>query len=50
MLEHNIIRKVVEAMQLKQGELVLLHFWGEDKDREILHNFSYEVARNGAST
>lgn len=49
MLEHNIIRKVVEAMQLKQGELVLLHFWGEDKDREILHNFSYEVARNGAS-
>lgn len=49
MLERKLIEKLVEAMELKQGELVLLHFWGEDKDREVLHNFSYEVARNGAT-
>lgn len=49
MLERKLIEKLVEAMELKQKELVLLHFWGEDKDREVLHNFSYEVARNGAT-
>lgn len=48
MLEQNMIDKMVEAIEIEKGELVLLHFWGEDNERETLHMFEYAVASQGA--
>ncbi|QSX04828.1 aminopeptidase [Sedimentibacter sp. zth1] len=51
MIEFNnlIIEKLVKAIEIKEGELVLLHFWGDDKDRDVLHNFSCKVSKLGAT-
>jgi len=44
------IKKILKAIGIENGELVLLQFWGDDKDRDTLHNFSYEVAALGAAS
>lgn len=48
MLKQDMINNMVEAMDIKKDELVLLHFWGEDNEREMLHMFEYAVAMIGA--
>lgn len=48
MLQQDIINKMVEAMEIQKGELVLLHFWGEDNERDVLHMVEYAIARIGA--
>jgi aminopeptidase len=48
MLGQDIINNMVEAMDIKKDELILLHFWGEDNEREMLHMFEYAVVRIGA--
>lgn len=48
-MEKELIKKLLKATGVKEGELILLHFWGEDKDREILHDFSIQVASLGAT-
>lgn len=48
-MEKKLIKKLLKATGVKEGELILLHFWGEDKDRQILHDFSTQVAALGAT-
>ncbi|MCH4238742.1 MAG: aminopeptidase [Oscillospiraceae bacterium] len=44
-----LIDKIVRASGVQPGSLVLLHFWGEDANIGILHEFSTAVAALGAS-
>lgn len=43
------ISKIVKASGISAGELVLVHFWGEDADKEIANHFLTAVAALGAS-
>ncbi|HIT59505.1 MAG TPA: aminopeptidase [Candidatus Faeciplasma pullistercoris] len=43
------ISKIVKASGVSAGELVLVHFWGEDTDKEIANSFMKAVAYLGAS-
>ncbi len=47
-MDKQLIHKIVKAFEIKPGELVLLQFWGEEEDRKLLHEFSYELAAEGA--
>lgn len=47
--KREIIKKIVKAINIESGELVLLQFWGDDKDIATLHNFSYEIVALGAT-
>ena len=48
-MEIELIRKIVKASGVKEGELILIHFWGEDSKIDIMHNFAVAVAELGAS-
>lgn len=48
-MDKQLIRKIVKAFEIKPGELVLLQFWGEEEDRKVLHEFSYELTEEGAT-
>lgn len=48
-MEFETIRRLVKASGVKEGELILVHFWGEDTDREIANRFAVAVASLGAS-
>ncbi|ABX43518.1 aminopeptidase [Lachnoclostridium phytofermentans] len=48
-MEKKLIKKLLKATGVKEGELILLHFWGEDKDKQILHDFATQVAALGAT-
>lgn len=43
------ISKIVKASGVSAGELVLVHFWGEDSDKEIANQFVIAVTSLGAS-
>ena len=43
------IRKIVKASGVSTGEMILVHFWGEDADKEIANNFLTAVASLGAT-
>lgn len=43
------ISKIVKASGISAGELVLVHFWGEDADKDIANRFVAAVAAMGAS-
>ena len=43
------IAKIVKASGVSAGELVLVHFWGEDADKEIANRFVAAVAALGAT-
>lgn len=43
------IAKIVKASGVSAGELVLVHFWGEDADRDIAKRFVVSVAALGAA-
>ena len=41
--------KLVKASGVSAGELILVHFWGEDADKEIANAFVAAVAAEGAT-
>lgn len=43
------IHKIVKASGVSAGETVLVHFWGEDADKEIANEFVASVASMGAT-
>ena len=43
-MNRNVISKIVKASGVSAGEMVLVHFWGEDADKEIANNFMTAVA------
>lgn len=45
----NIISKMIKASGVSEGELILIHFWGDDDQKEIANHFLAEVARLGAT-
>lgn len=47
--EKDLIGRLVKAIGVCEGEIVLLHFWGEDNDLTLLHNFANEIVAIGAS-
>ena len=48
-MDREIISKIVKASGISAGEMVLVHFWGEDADKEIANNFMAAVAELGAT-
>ena len=48
-MDRKIISKIVKASGISAGEMVLIHFWGEDADKEIANSFMAAVAEMGAT-
>lgn len=48
-MDRKIISKIVEASGISAGEMVLIHFWGEDADKGIANGFMAAVAETGAT-
>lgn len=48
-MNRQIVNKIVKASGIQEGELVLLHFWGEQEHEDILEAFSEAVVAVGAS-
>ncbi len=38
-MKSETVSKIVKASGVSSGELVLVHFWGEDADKEIANSF-----------
>ena len=37
-MEHRLIIKIVQAMELEVGDIVLLNFWGREEEIEDCYN------------
>lgn len=48
-MDERLIAKIVKASGVRAGELILVHFWGEDRDKEIANRFMAAVAAVGAA-
>ena len=48
-MDKKTIYKIVKASGVSEGELILVHFWGEDADKEIANAFAASVAALGAT-
>ena len=48
-MKSETVSKIVKASGVSSGELVLVHFWGEDADKEIANSFVASVAALGAT-
>ena len=48
-MDRKIVSKIVKASGVSFGEMILIHFWGEDADKEIANNFMTAVAETGAT-
>ena len=48
-MDKSVVRSIVRAGGVCPGELVLVHFWGEDKDKQLANDFVCAVAECGAS-
>lgn len=48
-MNYEIISKIVRASGVSPGELVLIHFWGDDSHKEIANRFLEAVAALGAT-
>lgn len=48
-MNQSILSKIVKASGVSAGELVLVHFWGEDRDKEIANQMMAGVAALGAT-
>ena len=48
-MKRETISKIVKASGVSAGELVLIHFWGEDADKDIANQFAAAVAAMGAA-
>ncbi|MFR4350296.1 MAG: aminopeptidase [Roseburia sp.] len=48
-MNKEMITKIVKASGVSAGEMILVHFWGEDADKEIANNFLIAIASLGAT-
>ena len=48
-MDRKTISKIVKASGISAGEMVLVHFWGEDSDKEVANSFMAVVAEMGAT-
>lgn len=48
-MKQDVINKVVKASGVCEGDLVLVHFWGEDCYKSIANDFTIAVASLGAT-
>lgn len=48
-MNSEIIKKIVKASGVSAGEMILIHFWGEDADKGIANSFMVAVASMGAT-
>lgn len=48
-MKNETISKIVKASGVSAGELILIHFWGEDADKDIANQFVVAVAALGAT-
>ena len=48
-MNNETIAKIVKASGVSAGEMILVHFWGEDADKDIANRFVAAVAALGAS-
>ena len=48
-MKKEVVQKIVKATGVTVGELVLVHFWGDDSDKEIANQFMAAVAAEGAT-
>lgn len=48
-MNKEIITKIVKATGISQGELVLVHFWGEDSEKEFANKFMTAIVSIGAT-
>lgn len=48
-MKKEMIEKIVKTSGVIEGELVLIQFWGEDTDINIMHQFAEAVTALGAS-
>lgn len=48
-MDRTTISKIVKASGVSAGEMVLVHFWGEDADKQIANDFLAAVAGLGAT-
>lgn len=48
-MKKETISKLVKASGVSAGELILIHFWGEDADKDIANHFVASVAALGAT-
>lgn len=48
-MTNETISKIVKASGVSAGEMILIHFWGEDQDKGIANRFAAAVAAEGAS-
>mgnify|MGYP003303188350 FL=1 len=47
-MEQRLINKIVHAMEIEVGDIVLLNFWGSEEEIEDLYAFASAVAEVGA--
>lgn len=47
-MEQRLIDKIVQAMEIEAGDIVLLNFWGSEEEIEDLYAFASAVVRVGA--
>ncbi|NLI53191.1 MAG: aminopeptidase [Clostridiales bacterium] len=48
-MQRALIDKIVKATGVQAGETILIHFWGEDADVGLMHDFASAVAGLGAT-
>lgn len=48
-MKFKFIPELVKASGVQKGEMVLIHFWGEDRDKEIANQFLSAVTKLGAT-
>lgn len=48
-MNNETISRIVKASGVSAGELILIHFWGEDADKRIANQFIAAVAAMGAT-
>ena len=42
-MDRKTISKIVKASGISSGELILVHFWGEDVDKDTANNFMVQL-------
>lgn len=48
-MDRQTISKMVKASGVSGGEMILIHFWGEDENKGIANDFAVSVAEMGAT-
>ncbi len=48
-MDRKTITKIVKASGVSAGEMILVHFWGEDKDKDVANQFLAAVVSLGAT-